>query len=47
MERKSTTISVRELNKTERVEEVARMLAGETITEAARENAREMLAAAR
>lgn len=47
MARKSTTISVRELNKTERVEEVARMLAGETITEAARANAREMLAAAR
>ena len=41
-----TEISVRELGKTEKVEEIARMLAGEKITEAARENARDMLAAA-
>jgi len=38
-----TTIAVRELNKQQQVEEVARMLAGEKITEAARANAREML----
>lgn len=41
-----TTISVRELSDTEKVEELARMLAGEEITEQARENARAMLAAA-
>lgn len=41
-----TNISVRELDKDERIEEVARMLAGETITNAARENAREMIGAA-
>ena len=40
-----TNIGVRELNSNQRIEEVARMLAGETITNAARENAREMLAA--
>lgn len=40
----STSVSVRELGAAERVEEVARMLAGEQITEAARENARSMLA---
>ncbi|MEO7674917.1 MAG: DNA repair protein RecN [Pyrinomonadaceae bacterium] len=40
-----TTIAVRELNNDERIEEVARMLAGEKITNAARENAKEMLAA--
>lgn len=40
-----TVISIRELDKQERVEEIARMLAGETITDAARENARAMLAA--
>lgn len=39
-----TTISVRVLNEAERVEEIARMLAGEKITDAARENAREMIA---
>lgn len=39
-----TTISARELSPTEQVEEIARMLAGSTITEAARENARSMLA---
>jgi len=42
-----TRIGVRELGESERIEEVARMLAGEKISEAARENAREMLAAAR
>ena len=41
-----TIISIRELVANERVEEIARMLAGETITDAARENARAMLAAA-
>ncbi|MBC7899049.1 MAG: DNA repair protein RecN [Saprospiraceae bacterium] len=40
-----TSIGVRELNAAEQVEEVARMLAGERITDAARENAREMLSA--
>lgn len=47
MVKNRTAISVRELNKAEQIEEIARMLAGETITEAARENARSMLAAAR
>lgn len=42
-----TRIGVRELIDTERVEEIARMLAGEKISDAARENARDMLAAAR
>jgi DNA repair protein RecN (Recombination protein N) len=46
MSKNRTSISIRELNKTERIEEVARMLAGEKITDAARENAREMIAAA-
>lgn len=41
-----TSISVRELAPADQIEEIARMLAGETITEAARENARAMLAAA-
>lgn len=45
MTRNRTAIAVRELSEAERIEEVARMLAGEKITEAARENAREMLAA--
>lgn len=39
-----TAIAVRELDNTERIGEVARMLAGEKITNAARENAKEMLA---
>jgi DNA repair protein RecN (Recombination protein N) len=39
-------IRVRELSADERVEELARMLAGEAITDAARDNARAMLAAA-
>jgi DNA repair protein RecN (Recombination protein N) len=46
MGRNVTSISIRELGDAERVEEVARMLAGETITDAARENAREMIAGA-
>lgn len=39
-------ITTRELNAAEQVEEIARMLAGEQITEQARENARAMIAAA-
>jgi len=39
-----TSVSIRELSPTEQVEEIARMLAGEQITEAARENARTMIA---
>ena len=39
-----TTIGLLELSPDEQVEEIARMLAGEQITEAARENARSMLA---
>lgn len=41
-----TNVNVRRLTNEERVDEIARMLAGEQITEAARENARTMLAAA-
>ena len=41
-----TLIALRELSAAERIEEIARMLAGERITDAARENAREMLATA-
>ena len=39
-----TVVSIRELDPAERVEELARMLAGEVVTDAARENARAMLA---
>lgn len=39
-----TSIGLRQLTAAEQVEEIARMLAGEHITEAARENARSMLA---
>jgi DNA repair protein RecN (Recombination protein N) len=46
MTKNRTSISVRQLDKAERVEEIARMLAGEKVTDAARENAREMIAAA-
>jgi DNA repair protein RecN (Recombination protein N) len=42
-----TSIAVRELNPIERVEEIARMLAGEKISDTAREHAREMLAGAK
>ena len=45
MSAKSTSVTVRTLDDAERIEELARMLAGEKITNAARENAREMLAA--
>ena len=45
-ERNATLIGVRELGPDEQVEEIARMLAGETVTDAARSNAREMLAGA-
>lgn len=41
-----TMVTARELSQPEQVEEIARMLAGSEITEAARENARSMLAAA-
>lgn len=44
MSKNQTRISVKELNKSEKVEEIARMLAGETITETARQHAKEMLA---
>lgn len=43
----STRIAVHELSGAEKVDELARMLAGEQITEAARENAKAMLAAAK
>lgn len=46
IEKGRTSISVRDLPPEERVEEIARMLAGEAITDAARANARVMLAAA-
>jgi len=39
-----TLIKARELQPAEQLEEIARMLAGEQITDAARENARTMLA---
>ena len=45
MSGKSTSVRIRELTANERVEEIARMLAGAEITAAARENARAMLAA--
>jgi DNA repair protein RecN (Recombination protein N) len=41
-----TIVTARELDSAEQVEEIARMLAGEQITDAARENARTMLASA-
>lgn len=44
--RGKTSISIRELGDAERVEEIARMLAGETVSETAREHARELLATA-
>lgn len=44
--RDRTGISARELSAAEKVEEIARMLAGQTITETARQHAREMLSAA-
>jgi DNA repair protein RecN (Recombination protein N) len=44
--RDRTGIAARELGAAEKVEEIARMLAGQTITETARQHAREMLSAA-
>jgi DNA repair protein RecN (Recombination protein N) len=44
---KKTSVAVRQLSSAERIEEIARMLAGEQVTEAARENARAMLAGAK
>lgn len=41
---KKTTVAARQLNKSEQIEELARMLAGEKISETARRHAREMLA---
>ncbi len=40
---KKTEVGVRHLGENEQIEEIARMLAGEKITDAARQNAREML----
>jgi DNA repair protein RecN (Recombination protein N) len=42
---KSTKVAVRKLNDGEKIEEIARMLAGETISETARKHAKEMLTA--
>jgi DNA repair protein RecN (Recombination protein N) len=46
MGKTQTGVSVRELTGAEQVEEIARMLAGQTITDTARQHAREMLFAA-
>lgn len=46
MGKSQTGVSVRELSGAEQVEEIARMLAGQTITDTARQHAREMLSAA-
>src|SRR5690606_27495896 len=42
-----TTTSVVELSEDDRIEELARMLAGKRVSESAREHARELVAAAR
>ena len=42
-----TVVSIHELDGSERVHEIARMLAGETITESARKHAAEMIDAGR
>ncbi len=47
MDKSRTHIAVHRLTDGQRIEEIARMLAGETITQAARENAKEMLATAK
>jgi DNA repair protein RecN (Recombination protein N) len=47
MGRNKTSIGIRELSDTERIEEIARMLAGEKITESARTHAAEMIDSAR
>lgn len=44
MTKDQTSVSIRELKTKDRVEEVARMLAGEKITNAARQHAKEMIA---
>ena len=43
MSKNQTRINVKELKETEKVEEIARMLAGEKITDTARQHAKEML----
>ena len=43
MEKNRTEVRVRQLSEIEQIEEIARMLAGEKITETARQHAREML----
>jgi DNA repair protein RecN (Recombination protein N) len=45
MAKNRTQVRVKHLNETEKVEEIARMLAGEKITETARQHAKEMLKA--
>lgn len=47
IEGETTRVRVRELSAEEKIDEIARMLAGEQITDAARENARAMLASAK
>lgn len=44
MTKNQTSVSIRELKEKDRVEEIARMLAGEKITNAARQHAKEMIA---
>jgi len=44
---KRTSVAIRSLDEGERVAEIARMLAGETVSETARDHAKEMLKAAR
>jgi DNA repair protein RecN (Recombination protein N) len=44
---KKTKVGMRQLSKSEKVEEIARMLTGAQITETARQHAKEMLSAAR
>jgi DNA repair protein RecN (Recombination protein N) len=46
MTKSSTTIGIRELTGDERIEEIARMLAGEKITDSARKHAAEMIGSA-
>ena len=47
MNGKKTSVGVRRLSENEQIEEIARMLAGEKITETARQHAKEMINAAR
>lgn len=47
MAKNRTEVSVRHLSEPEQIEEIARMLAGEKITDTARQHAKEMIAAAR